>query len=166
MCIRDRVEPAPRPPSLLIEPPTVFDGESTIEEAAEIAARHSLRASMAPMVACRDARASIKPGVGGDLRVEVTVDRDGHATKVSVTATDPHDDDAVLNRCVRVVVGAVPFFGAGVPISFTHVLSLPPGASSKRTQCSVASTLPLAVRRGIWRARKARDALDLSLIHI
>ena len=45
----------------------MFDGEASIEQAAEIAARHSLRESMAAMVACRDARASIKPGVSGDL---------------------------------------------------------------------------------------------------
>jgi len=155
-----RVEPAPPPPSLLLEPPPVFDGEASIEEAAEIAARHSIQESMAAMVACRDARASIKPGISGDLRVDVSVAADGHATKVSVAARQSTDDDPFLDRCIRVVVNAVPFFGAGVTFSFTQYISLPPGQSSRRTECSVASTLPLAVRRGIWRARKAKGNLD------
>ena len=155
-----RVEPAPPPPSLLLEPPTVFDGEASIEEAAIIAARHSIQDSMPAMVACRDARASIKPGISGDLRVDVAVAADGHTTKVSVAASQTGDDDPFLDRCIRVVINAVPFFGAGVSISFTHNLVLPPGQSSRRTECSVASTLPLPVRRGIWRARKAKSALS------
>ena len=155
-----KVEPAPPPPSLLLEPPPIFDGEASIEEAAEIAARHSIQESMAAMVACRDARASIKPGISGDLRVDVSVSADGKATKVSVAARQAGDDDPFLDRCIRVVVNAVPFFGAGVTISFSQNISLPPGQSSRRTECSVASTLPLAVRRGIWRARKAKGELD------
>lgn len=157
-----RIEPAPPPPSLLLEPPKVFDGEASIEQAAEIAARHSIQESMAAMVACRDARASIKPGVSGDLRVDVAIAADGHATKVTVAARQAGDDDPFLDRCVRVVVNAVPFFGAGVAVSFTHFISLPPGQTARRTECSVASTLPLAVRRGIWRARKAKGNLDYS----
>ena len=155
-----KIEPAPPPPSLLLEPPAVFDGEASIEEAAEIAAHHSIQESMAAMVACRDARASIKPGISGDLRVDVSVSADGKATKVSVAARQTADDDPFLDRCIRVVVSAVPFFGAGVTFSFTHYISLPPGQSSRRTECSVASTLPLAVKRGIWRARKAKGELD------
>ncbi len=155
-----RVEPAPPPPSLLLEPPRSFDGEATIEQAAEIAARHSIETSMASMVACRDARASIKPGVSGQLKLELSVSADGKATKVTVSAQQASDDDPILNRCIRVVAGAVPFYGAGVAISFTQYIALPPGQTKQRTECSVASTLPLPVRRGIWRARKAKAALE------
>jgi Ca-activated chloride channel family protein len=155
-----KVQPAPPPPSLLLEPPAVFEGEASIEQAAEIAARHSIREALASMVACRDARASIKPGVGGFLRVSISVNADGHASKVAVHAWQDSDDDAVLDRCIRVVVDAIPFFAAGVGISFTQDLSLPALRTSQRTECSVASTLPLAVRRGIWRARKAKGNLD------
>lgn len=156
----NRVEPAPQPPSLLLEPPPVFDGEASIEQAAEIAARHSIENSMSAMVACRDARASIKPGISGDLRVDVTVDKDGKATKVTVVSQRAGEDDPVLDRCIKVVVGAVPFYDSGVNVTFSHNLSLPPPPSSRRTECSVASTLPLAVRRGIWRARKAKGQLE------
>ncbi|HSO31375.1 MAG TPA: FecR domain-containing protein, partial [Labilithrix sp.] len=159
-----RVEPAPPPPSLLLEPPRLFDGEASIEQAAETAARHSLEGSLAAMIACRDARASIKPGVSNQLRLDLSVGVDGRATKVTVVAQQPGDDDPILDRCIRVVATAVPFFGAGVAITFTHNLTLPPGQTSRRTECSVASTLPLAVRRGIWRARKAQgpNTLDYS----
>lgn len=154
-----KVEPAPPPPSLLLEPPPSFDGEDTIEQAAEIAARRALRDAVGPMVACRDARASIKPGIGNDLSVSVSIDRDGKATNVVVRAAGG-GDDPILDRCVRVVVMAVPFYGAGVAVKLEHVVRLPPGQGVKRTQCSVASTLPLAVRRGVWRARSAKGTLD------
>ena len=65
-----------------------------------------------------------------------------------------------LDRCARVVISAVPFFGAGVTITVTHRVSLPEGHASRRTQCSVTSTLPLAVRRGIWQARERKGTLD------
>jgi tetratricopeptide (TPR) repeat protein len=156
------VEPARRPPSLLLEPPQTFDGEATIEQAAEIAARHSIQSSLSSMVACRDARASIKPGVTGDLRIDVSVNAEGHPSKVMVTSSRAGEDDPVLDRCIRVVVDAVPFFASGVAISFSHQLSLPAARSARRTECSVASTLPIAVRRGIWRARKAKGLLDYS----
>ena len=163
-----KVEPAPPPSSLLLEPPALeLDrdapaDEASIEQAVELAARRSIRDSMGAMVACRDARASIKPGVSGNLRVEVAVDAEGRAKRVVVRASATADDDPVLNRCVRVVVSAVPFFASGVAVSVTLDLSLPPGQRAKRTQCSVASTLPLAVKRGIWRARKSRGTLDYS----
>jgi hypothetical protein len=155
-----KVEPAPPPASLLLEPPSSFEGEDTLERALEVAAQHSLAENMPAMVACRDARASIKPGVLGDFRVELSVDKDGHASKVVVAAATPQGDDPVLNRCLRVVISAVPFYAAGVSVSITRSISLPPAPSSKRTQCSVAASLPLAVRRGIWRARNARGALN------
>lgn len=163
-----KVEPAPPPPSLLLEPPPLeFDkdapvDEASIEQAVEIAARRSIRGSMGAMVACRDARASIKPGVSGNLRVEVSIDAEGRAKSVLVRASAQADDDPVLNRCVRVVVNAVPFFASGVAVSVTIDVALPPGQRSKRTQCSVASTLPLPVKRGIWRARKSKGILDYS----
>jgi hypothetical protein len=147
-------------PSLLLEPPVAFDGEASIEQAAEIAARHSILESLGSMVACRDARASIRPGVSGDLTVDLAVGPDGHPTRVVVRAARSDQEDPVLDRCIRVVVNAVPFFAAGVAIAFTYEITLPPPQASSRTTCSVASTLPLAVRRGIWRARKMRSALD------
>jgi tetratricopeptide (TPR) repeat protein len=155
-----KVEPAPPPPSLLLEPPRAFDGEATIEEAAIVAARHAIESALAPMVACRDARASVKPGVANAFRVAISVAAGGRATNVTVAATDPGQDDAVLDRCLRVVVNAVPFFDSGVAIRFEQALTLPPAPSSSRSSCSVASTLPLPVRRGIWRARKAAHDLD------
>ena len=154
-----RVQPAPPPPSLLLEPPPTFEGEATIEQAAEIAARHAIESATAAMVACRDARASVKPGIGNDLKIDVSVNADGKTTKVSIASNDAQNDP-VLNRCIKVVVDAVPFYGPGVAIAFSQNISLPPGQSSRRTQCSVASTLPLAVRRGIWRARMQAGTID------
>jgi tetratricopeptide (TPR) repeat protein len=155
-----KVDPAPQPPSILLEPPKVFDGEASLEDAVEIAARHSLREQMSALVACRDVRAAVRPGVSGNLQVEITVSGDGHATKVAVRNPDQDEDDAILDRCARVVVTAVPFFAAGVTVTFTDTLYLPPAQTLKRSECSTASTVPLAVRRGIWRARKAKGQLD------
>ncbi len=158
-----RIAPAPPPPSLLPEPPKLFDGEATLEQAAEVAARHTLRDALPALVACRDARAAVRPDVPSDLRVSVAIDSDGHTTKVVVEAVRGGGEDRPLGRCVRSVVGAVPFFGVGVSVTFTETLSLPPVQTTRRTQCSVTSTLPLPVKRGIWRARNAKHELDYAV---
>lgn len=160
-----RIAPAPPPPSLVLEPPRVFDGEATLEEAMEIAARHALLESMPALVACRDSRAAVRPDVASSLSVSVSVDADGHATKVVVDAQNGSGSDAVLARCTRGVITAVPFFGGGVSVSFTQVVSLPPLQTARRTECSTTSTLPIAVKRGIWRARKASGSLDYNVAY-
>jgi tetratricopeptide (TPR) repeat protein len=98
--------------------------------------------------------------MGAVRGIDLSVGVDGRASKITVAARQPGDSDPILSRCVRVVVASIPFYGSGLAISFTHYISLPPSPTSRRTDCSVASTLPLAVRRGIWRARKATGTLD------
>ncbi len=150
-----RVEPAPRPSSLLLEPPHDFTGDASLGEASVIAAERAIEEAVAHLQACRDARAAVRPDVTGSLRVDMSVDPNGHASDVRVSATSARDDDPVLDRCAKGVVAAVTFFASGVRIHVTHDITLPPARTPRRTQCSVASQLPLPVRRGIWRSRLA-----------
>lgn len=160
-----RIAPAPPPPSLVLEPPSIFDGEASLEDAMEVAARQALIDSMPALVACRDSRAAVRPDVPSQLSVSVSVDVDGHATKVTVDAQGSRGNDAVLERCSRGVITAVPFFGGGVAITFTHVIVLPPLQTARRTECSTTSKLPLAVKRGIWRARKQKGMLNYDVAY-
>jgi hypothetical protein len=157
-----RVEPAPPPPSLLLEPPSSLANDASVEDAARIAARRMLQASLPALVACRDARAAARPGLTSELSVNVVVSELGHATTVQVSAVRPSEDDAQLDRCLRAVVGAIPFFGAGVRVTVNHQLVLPEQQASQRTRCSVTASLPLPVRKGIWRWRQKKGSLDYS----
>ena len=58
------------------------------------------------------------------------------------------------------LVSAISFFAAGTRIHVTYQVTLPPARTSRKTQCSVASTLPLPVRRGLWRSRLQSGRLD------
>jgi len=71
-----------------------------------LAARHSIQTSTQSMIACRDARASVKPGIGGSLSIDVAVNATGKASKVLVRGMS--DDDAVLDFTVRRVAVARP----------------------------------------------------------
>jgi Flp pilus assembly protein TadD len=155
-----RVEPAPAPPSLLLEPPRDFTGDASMEDAAIAAAQRAIEDALAALEACRDARAAVRPDVTGALDVDLSVDAAGHALDVRVSAVTPRDDDAVLDRCARSVVTAITFFPAGVRIHVTHPITLPPARTARKTQCSAVSTVPLPVRRGIWRARLQARRLD------
>jgi tetratricopeptide (TPR) repeat protein len=155
-----RVEPEPTPPSLLFEPPKTFDASVSLEEAASIAAERAIDQARRLVATCRDARAAVRPDVTGSLHVELVVGLDGHASTVQVRASSPIEDDPVLDRCVRGVIAAIPFFPAGSPVKVTHTINFPQSRGSRRTQCSTASALPLPVRRGIWRARQKSGHLD------
>lgn len=155
-----RIAPAPPPPSLLLEPPPVFEGEDTLENAIENAARHSILDSMGALVACRDARSASNPNVDSLLSVSVRVDASGRAVKVVVVSSGGRGHDVVLERCSQGVVSAIPFLAGGVAVSVTQTVSLPALESLQRTTCSATSKVPLAVKRGIWRARNANGQLD------
>ncbi|HEX8792278.1 MAG TPA: hypothetical protein VF765_15090 [Polyangiaceae bacterium] len=148
-----RVEPEPPPPALLLEPPHDFSGDDSVQDAAVEAARRAIEETVAHLQACRDARAAVRPDVTDGLHFELSVDAGGRATDVRVTAGAGREDDPVLDRCAKGVVAAISFFASGQRIQVTWDLRLPPARTPRRTQCSVASGLPLPVRRGLWRSR-------------
>jgi Flp pilus assembly protein TadD len=148
-----RVEPEPPPPALLLEPPNDFSGDESVEDAAVEAARRAIEETVAHLQACRDARAAVRPDVSDALHFELSVNAGGLATDVRVTAAAGREDDPVLDRCAKGVVAAVSFFASGQRIQVTWDVHLPPARTPRRTQCSVASELPLPVRRGLWRSR-------------
>ena len=157
-----KVEPAPPPPSLLLEPPATLLNDASLDEATERAARRAIDGSLAALVACRDARAAARPGVGGELRINLVLSPLGRATSIRVSSVRALDDDAQLDRCLGSVVGSIPFFATGITVNVTHQMLLPEEQASRRTRCSVTSTLPLPVRRGIWRSREEKGTLDYS----
>jgi hypothetical protein len=157
-----RVEPVDEPSSLLLEPPHDFSGDATLQDAAIAAAQRAIEDTVVQLQACRDARAAVRPDVAGELRIDLSVDATGHAVDVHVSASAGNDDDPVLDRCARSVVAAISFFAAGAKITLTQQITLPPARTSRKTQCSVVSTLPLPVRKGIWRSRLQNRRLDYS----
>jgi len=160
-----RVEPAPQPSSLLLEPPREFTGDDSLGDAAINAAQRAIEEAVAHLQACRDARAAIRPDVTGSLHVDMSIDAAGRATDVRVSSTSTRDDDLGLDRCAKGVVSAITFFASGGRIHVTHDITLPPARTPRRTQCSVASQLPLPVRRGIWRSRLAGDFTGPNVAH-
>jgi hypothetical protein len=154
------VQPALAAPSLLLEPPGDFEGDESLHDAAVSAAERAIEDALAALEACRDARAAVRPDLAGALDVDLSVDAAGRAVDVRVSATSARDDDPVLDRCARSVVAAISFFPSGAKIHVTHSIRLPPPRTARRTQCSAASTVPLPVRRSLWRARLKRGHLE------
>ena len=70
------------------------------------------------------------------------------------------DDDA-LDRCIEVMVLSLSFpsSGLGVKVTVHHRIDLPPPRTTSRgRKCSPTSTLPMPLRRGVWRERLDRGS--------
>lgn len=110
--------------------------------------------------ACRDSRASLRPELAGSLDVALELDGDGRASGVHVKGSANADDDA-LDRCVEIVVVGLSFPASGLrtKIVVRHRLELPPPRTTSRgRRCSPTSTLPMPLRRGVWRERLDRQS--------
>ncbi|RYE94801.1 MAG: VWA domain-containing protein, partial [Myxococcales bacterium] len=147
--------------------PGTTGGDDELKSAAAQAAKRTLDEAMGSVRACRDSRAALRPELTGELRVHAAIDGEGRATKVRVAADRASDDDPALDRCVEVVVGGLAFFPSGLKttVEVDHTLKLPPPRQLRGTTCSRTSTLPLAVRRGVWleALRRARSESEVYL---
>lgn len=144
------------------------DDEAEYKRAIEQAARRTLEEAMPAVRACRDSRAALRPEITGNLRVRVTVDGDGKTTKAQVRASATPDDDLALDRCVEVVVQNLVFFSSGLrtEIVIEHELRLPPPRKVRGQSCSKTATLPLPVRRGVWRERLRRESKNAAQLYL
>jgi tetratricopeptide (TPR) repeat protein len=145
--------------STLLEPPTSYGGGVSLEDAVAAAIRRTLQRASSSLRACRDARASVRPDVGRRFSIELSVNRDGEASKVNVQILDSDTGrDAVLERCIATIVRSLPYFAAGAAVTVQETVIVADGRSSQRTQCSAASKVSLPLRRSIWRARSPLNA--------
>ncbi|MFO0758460.1 MAG: VIT domain-containing protein [Byssovorax sp.] len=135
------------------------DKEDAFKAAVAAAARRVIEEAGAAVRACRDTRASLRPELEGQLDVSLSLDGDGHASDVKVRGGAGANDDA-LDRCVEIVVEGLIFPSSGIKVKVTvnQQLALPPPRSTLRARkCSPTSTLPLPLRRGVWRERLDRN---------
>ncbi|HYP97225.1 MAG TPA: FecR domain-containing protein [Polyangiaceae bacterium] len=141
--------------STLLEPPRTFGGGVSLREAAEAAVRRVLMSAAGAVRACRDARAATRPEISREFSLDLSINGDGHATRVHVELVGNRGGDRVLERCIEGVVKSLPFFAAGAVVNVRQELTVPEGRSSRRTQCSAASKVSLPLRKSIWRARSS-----------
>jgi tetratricopeptide (TPR) repeat protein len=130
--------------------------ERALEQAVARAAERLVNVGMPSLRACRDSRAALRPSLAGNLRVQLSLDGDGSAHDVKVAGTSAQADDAALNRCMEVALAGMryPASGLTTKIKVDRELPIPvTRASLGGAKCSSISTLPLPLRRGIWRAR-------------
>ncbi len=136
------------------------DGEDAFKTAVAEAASRVLEEAGPAVRACRDSRAALRPEIGGHLEVALTLDGEGRADGIKVKGAGDTDDDP-LDRCVKVVIEGLSFPASGlkVKVEVSELLELPPlRATLRGRKCSPTSTLPLPLRRAVWRERLDRGA--------
>ncbi|MFT3772003.1 MAG: VIT domain-containing protein [Minicystis sp.] len=134
------------------------DKEDALKGPVATAARRVIDEAAAAVRACRDSRAALRPELAGSLDIALELDGDGHALSVRVKGSGSDDDDA-LDRCVESVVLGLSFPQSGLKakIAVHHIIDLPPPRLGPRgRKCSPTSTLPMPLRRGVWRERLDR----------
>lgn len=148
---------ANRTGTLLEAPPAAAssDSEPDFRNLIAQSARRTLDAALPGVQRCRNARAVLRPELSGVLQVQLTVDGAGRATHVNVRAQNALDDDRALDHCVASLIEALEFFDSGTPgaVQVEHLLTLPAPRDIRARQCSASSSLPLPLRRGVWRER-------------
>ncbi len=140
------------------EDPDVPEKDDVLKSAVSEAAGRVLEEASAAVRACRDSRAALRPELGGTLAVAFDLDGDGHPGAVKVRGSAGNDDEA-LDRCVEVVVAGLVFPQSGLKVKVSVLRSIdlpPPRATSRGRRCSPTSTLPMPLRRGVWRERLDR----------
>jgi Flp pilus assembly protein TadD len=138
--------------------PVTDDKEDLLKGPVASAATRVIDDAGSAVRACRDSRASLRPELAGSLDVALEIDGDGHASGVKVKGSANADDDA-LDRCVEIVVVGLSFPASGLKtkIVVRHRVELPPPRTTSRgRKCSPTSTLPMPLRRGVWRERLDR----------
>jgi tetratricopeptide (TPR) repeat protein len=134
--------------------------EDVFKAAVAAAASRIIDEAGAAVRACRDSRAALRPELSGTLDVGLDLDGDGKASTIKVRGSAGADDEA-LDRCVEVVVEGLVFPASGLKVKVTvhGRVDLPPPRSTLRgRKCSPTSTLPMPLRRGVWRERLDRIA--------
>jgi tetratricopeptide (TPR) repeat protein len=148
------------------EDPATDDREDALKGPIAAAARRVIDAASTAVRACRDSRAGLRPELAGTLSVALELDGDGHALGAKVKGSAGADDEG-LDRCVEgVILGlAFPASGLKVKIAVAHTVDLPPPRVGPRgRRCSPTSTMPMPLRRGVWRERLTRgDAAGVYL---
>ncbi|NUO51974.1 MAG: hypothetical protein HOV80_24250, partial [Polyangiaceae bacterium] len=128
------------------------------ESAISLSVSAAIDAATGQLRACRDARAALRPDLPGALQIALEVDGDGVAKGVTVTGAG----DEPLARCVTTVVEGLsyPRLGEKANAKVQYTVVWPPPPSLRGKKCSPTSTLPVALRRGVWVERiRAAGAL-------
>ncbi len=130
--------------------------DRALEQAVREAAERLINVGLPSLRACRDSRAALRPDLGGNLNVVLSVDGDGGAHDVRVHGTTPQAEDAALDRCMEVALGGMVYPASGLTTKIRVERELPIPVTKRvlgGARCSALSGLPLPLRRGVWRAR-------------
>ncbi len=141
------------------EEPDVEEKDDALKSAVAEAAARVIEEASASVRGCRDSRATLRPELTGGLDVGFELDGTGRPSAIKVRGGAGADDDA-LDRCVEMIVEGLVFPQSGLTVKVTvrRRLDLPPPRATTRRRCSPTSTLPMPLRRGVWRERLDRTS--------
>jgi hypothetical protein len=131
--------------------PAVKQDEGALKNSIRLAAERVIGEASDSIRACRDTRAALRPDLAGVVNIKFDLDGDGRAANVRVSGSSTAHDEA-LNRCIAQVVQGLPLPAAGnaAAVDVAYNVDLLAGGGSEKAKCSDTSTLPTALRRGVW----------------
>lgn len=155
-----RLEAPPSPGGGWLEPPLHYDPGQSLEQGAVAAGKTRIGSARASLASCRDVRLPIVPNLPASFDYRVELGATGRVERVTLTPRDAGRRDSVMFGCIERVIRGLPFVGGERPVTVEGSVILPRPRDSKRSQCSVASALPLPLRRNVWALRQG-DAILL-----
>ncbi len=153
-----RIEAPPPPGGGWLEPPLKYDPGQSLEQGATASGRARISAAKTSLAACRDLRLPIIANLptAFDYRIELGVA--GRVERATLIVRDSGRRDNIFIGCLERVIRNLAFVGAERPITIEGRFTLPQPKDSRRSKCSIAASLPLALRRNVWAVRQG-DAI-------
>jgi tetratricopeptide (TPR) repeat protein len=107
---------------------------------------------------CYERRTLVRPDLGGDVNVRVTVEGDGSVREAAIATSSLYDPDT--EQCVLGEMRGLRFpahGGSAITVEHTFVFRVPERELGTRRTCSDASRQALEMRRALWRERLAAN---------
>lgn len=134
--------------------PSEPEDKGLLELSVSLAARRVVNEAIGSIRSCRDSRAALRPDLSGTVNIRFDLEGDGKPVNVKISGSSTVQDEAMY-RCIAQVVEGLPFpvTGLQAKVAVSHDVDLLAGKSAQRVKCSETSSLPLALRRGVWLER-------------
>jgi tetratricopeptide (TPR) repeat protein len=136
-----------------LEPPTRYDEQQSLENAVTLNTKATILRSLPAVNNCFNVRFGVTSALPSKVDYSLRILQSGAAEQVRVTASNGEPTDPPFLRCVERVIAKGAYLGGEQAVSVIGTLELLEVPRVKRSICSVASRLPLELRKSVWVSR-------------
>jgi tetratricopeptide (TPR) repeat protein len=136
-----------------LEPKARYDEQQSLIDAVRLNTKAVILRSLPAINNCLNVRFGVTSALPSKIDYSLRIQPSGAAEGVQVTASHGEPVDNPFLRCVERVIRKETYLGGEQLVTVTGTLELLESPRVKRSICSVASRLPLELRKSVWVSR-------------